>query len=191
MQSYQNTMPMPKIGSGGFINQDEIIKKIGIKTGMVISDLGCGAGYFTVPMARMMQNTGKVYAVDVLSAPLEAVKSQAKLYGLLNVKTVRANVEVVGGTKIPSGESDIVILANILFQCKDHDSLFAEAKRILAPGGKIVVIDWVPNNAALGPKFENCVSEEMAKREAIENGLRVIKELPAGVTHYGFILELV
>jgi SAM-dependent methyltransferase len=127
--------------------------------------------------------------VDVLSAALESVKSHAKLYGLLNVETMRANVEVVGGTKIAEGKSDLVVLANILFQCSDQNSLFTEAKRILAPGGKIVVIDWIPNNAALGPKFENCISEETAKKIAIENGLKVIKEISAGVTHYGFILE--
>lgn len=189
MEKHQNSVVMSKAGSGGFINQDEIIKAIGIKNGMIIVDLGCGAGYFTIPMARMLNNTGKVYAVDVLSAALDSVLSQKKLYGLLNVETIRANVEVLGGTKIPDGKADLVILANILFQCADQDSVFQEAKRILAPEGKIVVIDWVPNNAALGPKFESCISEETAKKVAIKNGLKAIKELPTGSTHYGFIVE--
>lgn len=188
MENQQKAVPMAKSGSGGFINQDEIIKQIGIKTGMVIADLGCGAGYFTIPMARLLGNTGKVYAVDVLSAALESVMSQAKLYGLLNVEVVRANVEVVGSTKVAEGKCDLVVLANILFQCQDQDGLFAEAKRVLAPAGKIVVIDWVPNNAAMGPKFENCISEETAKKIAIKNGLKVVTEIRAGVTHYGFIL---
>lgn len=191
MEKQQNSIPMAKVGSGGFINQDSIIHQLGLKNGMVIADLGCGAGYFTIPTARALNNTGKVYAVDVLSAALESVMSQAKLYGLLNVEVSRANIEVVGSTKIPEKKADLVILANILFQCSDQDSVLMEAKRILAPKGKIVVIDWIPNNAALGPKFENCISEETAKKIAIKNGLKVVQEIKAGVTHYGFVLESV
>ena len=191
MENAQDAIAMTKAGSGGFINQDEIIAQLEIKSGMMIADLGCGAGYFVIPMARLLGNTGQVYAVDVLTAPLESVKSQAKLYGLLNVSIVRANVEVVGGTGIEEGKVDMVVLANILFQCQDQDAVFQETKRILAPGGKVVVIDWVPNNAAMGPKFEHCLSEEEAKRVAIKNGLKVVKGLRAGDTHYGFVLESV
>ena len=191
MQIQQTPASLPPRGSGGFINQDEIISQLGIKERMVIADLGCGSGYFTIPMARLMGNTGKVYAVDVLTAPLEAVQSQTKLYGLVNVETVRANVEVVGGTKIPDGRADLVVLANILFQCPDRKAVLAEAKRLLAPGGRIAIIDWIPNNTPLGPKFENCVPEEEAKKLAIENGLKAVKELTAGEMHYGFVLETV
>jgi ubiquinone/menaquinone biosynthesis C-methylase UbiE len=191
MAETEKAVPMVVPGSKGLIDQNRIISQLGIKNGMIIADLGCGAGYFTIPIARMMGNTGKVYAVDVLTSALESVVSQAKLYGLLNVERIRANVEIVGGTKIEDGKVDMVIMANILFQCDDKDGVFQEAKRILAPGGKIVVIDWVPNNAALGPKYEHCISEETAKTIAIKNGLKVVEKLRAGVTHYGFILQAV
>ncbi|MDD3006858.1 MAG: class I SAM-dependent methyltransferase [Candidatus Pacebacteria bacterium] len=178
-------------GNGGLINQDKIISQLGVKDGMIIADLGCGAGYFTIPIAKMLHDTGQVYAVDVLTAALESVVSQAKLYGLLNVYKKRANVEVIGGTGIDSGKIDLVVMANILFQCQDRDTLFQEAKRILAPGGRIAVIDWIPNNAAMGPKYERCISEETAKKIAIKNGLKVVQGIRAGETHYGFVLELV
>ncbi len=191
MEKAGTSLPIPKVGSGGFINQDEIIRQLGLANGMVIADLGCGAGYFTVPMARMLQNSGKIYAVDVLSSALEAVSSQAKLYGIMNLETVHANVEVADGTRIPNGSCDLVVLANILFQCADRDTVLQEAKRIMRPNGRMVVIDWIPNNAALGPKFENCFSEAEAKKLAITNGLKAVKDIAAGSTHYGFILESV
>ncbi len=191
MAETENVVPMVPAGSKGLINQNRIISQLGVKDGMTIVDFGCGAGYFTIPVARMMNNTGKVYAVDVLTAALESVMSQAKLFGLLNVEKVRANVEVPGGTKLEDGKADMVIMANILFQCEDRDGVFQEAKRVLAPGGRIVVIDWVPNNAALGPKYERCISEDMAKTIALKNGLKVVEKVRAGMTHYGFVLQSV
>jgi len=191
MEESKNAVSAVRAGTGGLINQDRIIAQLGIKNGMIIADLGCGAGYFTIPMAKALHNTGQVYAVDVLAFALESVMSQAKLYGLLNVRVKRANVETVGGTGIEAGKVDMAVMVNILFQCQDRDAVFQEAKRILAPGGRIVVIDWIPNNIALGPKFEHCLSEEMAKRIAIKNGLKVIQIIEAGETHYGFILESV
>lgn len=191
MEQVQNAIPMMKIGSGGFLNQDQIIAQLGIRRGMIIADMGCGAGYFTIPMAKLLDNTGQVYAIDVLTAAIESVTSQAKLYGLLNVFKIRANVEVVGGTGIVEGRVDLALMVNLLFQCQDRDSVFEEAKRILAPGGRIAVIDWIPNSATPGPSFERCISEEEAKRVAMKNGLKVVQSLRTGETHYGFILELV
>ena len=191
MEQVQNAIPMMKIGSGGFLNQDDIIAQLGIRRGMIIADMGCGAGYFTIPMAKLLDNTGQVYAIDVLTAAIESVTSQAKLYGLLNVFKIRANVEVLGGTGIVEGRVDLALMVNLLFQCQDRDSVFEEAKRILAPGGRIAVIDWIPNSATPGPSFERCISEEEAKRVAMKNGLKVVQSLRTGESHYGFILELV
>ncbi len=178
-----------KAGSGGFMNPDEIVKKLDIKSGMTIADFGCGAGYFTIPIARLVRNSGKVYAVDVLSSALEAVTSKAKLYGLMNIESIRANVEVVGGLKLEDKSVDLVILANILFQCTDHNSVLMEAKRILKDTGRIIIIDWVPKKIPLGSKFEHCLSEDYTKKLAIKNSLKFIRGIDISSHHYCMIFK--
>ncbi|MDF1498236.1 MAG: class I SAM-dependent methyltransferase [Patescibacteria group bacterium] len=180
-----------EVGSGGFMNPDAIIKEINIKSGMFVADFGCGAGYFSIPVAKLVTNSGKVYAVDVLSSSLELVSSKAKLYGLLNVETIRGNVEVIGGSKIEDNSVDVVILANILFQCSDYNSLLGESKRILKDNGNIVIIDWIPDKVPIGPRFEHCVSQEDLEKISIKNGLKIIKKLNAGSRHYGMIFSVV
>ena len=182
-------MDINKIGSGGFMNPDKIVEKLNIKSGMIVADFGCGAGYFTVPIAKIIKNSGKVYAIDVLKESLENVLGKAKLYDLLNIETVRSNIEIAGGSKIKSASVDLVILANILFQCNDHDSVLIEAKRILKNDGSIVVVDWIPKKVPLGPKYEHCLSEESVKKLSIKNGLKVVKKIDAGSQHYGMILK--
>ena len=179
-----------KIGSGGFMNPDKIVEELAVRSGMFVADFGCGAGYFTIPIAKIVKNSGKIYAVDVLTEALENVSSKAKLYGLLNIETVRANIETVGGSKIEEASVDLVILANVLFQCNDYDSVLTEAKRILKINGNIVIIDWIPNKIQLGPKFEHCLSEEDMKKLSIKNGLKIVRRIDAGNQHYGMLLKI-
>ena len=178
-----------KIGSGGFMNPDKIVEDLNIRSRMIVADFGCGAGYFTIPIAKTIKNSGKIYAVDVLNEALDNVSSKAKLYDLLNIETVRANIETVGGSKIKSDSVDLVILANILFQCNDYDSVLIEAKRILKKDGSVVIIDWIPKKVPLGPKYEHCLSEENIKKLSIKNGLKVVKKIDAGGQHYGMVLK--
>jgi len=185
-----NSGSISGVGTGGFMDPDKIVKKLEIRSGMIVADFGCGAGYFTIPIARLVKNSGKVYAVDVLSSALEAVSSKAKLYGLLNIEPVRANVEIVGGSKLKDKSVDLVVLANILFQCNDYNSVFSEAKRIARDSGRILIIEWIPKKVPLGPKFEHCLSEDDVKKLSIKNGLKLVKRIEAGGYHYGMVFKL-
>lgn len=191
MEDSSKLETIQKIGSGGFLNPDRIVEVLMIKSGSRVADFGCGAGYFTIPIAKKVSNGGKVYAIDVLSDALEAVKSKARLFGLLNIETVRANVESVGGTKIKDRSLDLVLLANILFQCNDYNSVLSEAKRVLKDSGEIVIIDWIPDSVKMGPKYEHCLSKDEVKKLAIRNGFRFMREVDAGDRHYGMIFSLI
>lgn len=180
----------PDQAQSDFINHDAIVSHFALRRGMTVADFGCGAGYFSIPMSKWLNNTGKVYAVDVLTTALEFIESQAKLFGLVNVETVRANIETLGATKIPDQSVDLVLIANVLFQCSDPDGVLREAKRVLVPHGHIVIIDWVPEKFFLGPKFNKCISEKDSKHLAERNGLKVIRDVPAGILNYGYITEI-
>lgn len=191
MEVNNNLEPILNIGSGGFMNPDTIVDNLNIKSGSVVADFGCGAGYFSIPLAKKVSNGGKVYAIDVLKDPLEAVLSKAKLYGLRNIEIIRANVETAGGTKLNDRSVDVVILANILFQCNDYNSVLSEAKRVLKDSGEIVIIDWIPEKIKMGPKFEHCLTENDVKKLAIRNSFKFAREINAGDRHYGMVFSLI
>jgi ubiquinone/menaquinone biosynthesis C-methylase UbiE len=189
MDVQNNSGIIDRTNSSGFMNPDRIVKEIGIRSGMTVADFGCGAGYFTIPIAKSVKNSGKVYAIDVVNSALESVLSKAKLYGLLNIETIRANVETVGGSKLSDESVDLVLLANILFQCGNYDSVLKESKRVLKDNGRIVIIDWIPKKISLGPKFDRCLSENDVKKLSIKNGLKLIREIDSGRHHYGMIFK--
>jgi ubiquinone/menaquinone biosynthesis C-methylase UbiE len=172
-----------------FINPKSIIDMLEVTTGMFVGDFGCGTGYFTFPLAQKVEQGGRVYALDILKEKLEAIESEAKVWGLSNIITKRANLELVGGSKLDENSLDLVCLVNMLFQNKDKNLIIGEAVRVLKKGGKILVVEWNVNDSLFGPESELRVSKEDVLVLAESNELSVLKEIEISDFHFGLILE--
>jgi ubiquinone/menaquinone biosynthesis C-methylase UbiE len=176
-------------GTGGFMRPDEVLNNIDIKRDMKIADFGCGAGYFTMPLAKRIGEEGMVYAIDVQQSALESVEGRARINSYFNIETIRANLESKNGSRLKDGSVDMVMLANILFQSKFIDAILKEAKRVLQKNGRIVIIEW-SDGAPLGPKLTNRISKEELKQSVKDAGFVLEKEFNAGNSHYGLVFSL-
>lgn len=172
-------------GTGGFLQPQEIVKQLNIKKNTVVADFGCGAGYFTIPMAKIAEE-GKIYALDVLDTALESVRSRIKLEGLFNIETRRCDLENLGGSGLEDNSVDLVLLGNILFQCSKKPDIIKEAKRILKSGGELVIIDWKANQP-MGPPENLIIPSDKVKEIARNQGLKSEREFPVDKYHWGMI----
>ncbi len=177
---------LPK-GTGGFLHPEKVLGQLGVKEGMRIADFGCGHGYFTIPVAKMVGKEGKVFAVDVLSESLEEVSSRAQLESLLNIETLRGNLEVAGGSKVSSDSVDLVLIHNVLFRSQKKSDIIKEAKRVLKSGGQLELTDWLPEKKAIGPQEGWRISAAETKNLVEAEGLTFKQEFDAGEFHYGLI----
>lgn len=169
-----------------FVNPNEVLNKIKLRSDMTAADFGCGSGGWVIPLAKKLEQ-GLVYAIDIQEEPLSALESKLKVEGIQNVKKVLSDIEVENGSKVPALSSDLVLMTNLLFQTEKKKEVFKEADRILKPGGKILVVDWKPETS-LGPD-EGRVSPEEVKKLAEEFKLKLKKEFSAGDYHYGLVFE--
>ena len=168
---------------------EEVLDNIDIEKNMKVADFGCGAGYFAIPLARRVGKGGMIYAVDVMEPALESVRGRAKVFSILNIETLRGNLEKDTGSGIEAGSLDMVLLANILFQSELKNDILKEAKRVLKKTGKIVVIEW-NSDASLGPGAGYRISKENLKDLAKEAEFVLEKEFNAGSSHYGLVFSL-
>ena len=173
--------------AGGFSKPEETIKQLNIKEDMIIADFGCGAGYFTVPLAKAAEE-GKVYALDVLAEALESVRSRAKLEGLFNIETKHCDLEILGGSGLEDNSIDLVLLGNILFQSFQKDDIIKEARRVLKKDGKLIIIDWKPNQS-MGPPEKLIISSDAVKKMVKEQSLGFEKEFPVDNYHWGMAFK--
>lgn len=167
----------------GFLNPKKILEKIKLKPNMIAADFGSGSGGWALPLARKLEE-GRVHAIDILEEPLSALRSKTKLEKILNIQTLKANVEKT--SKLLSESCHLVLMTNLLFEVKDKKRVLEEGKRVLKRRGKILVVDW-KEEASIGPEKDR-VSPEEVKKLAKELSLKVKKEFTAGLYHWGLIL---
>lgn len=172
----------------GFLNPEGLLKDIGIlEPGMKVGDFGCGAGYFSVALAKNIGDEGRVYAVDILESALETVKRRALQAGITNIDYIRANLEDVGSTGIPNGALQLVLLATILFQADKKEHILQESKRVLQKSGFLVIIDWDPQ-APIGPGSYKVPKQDVIAM-AQQTGFILEREFSVDSYHYGLLFK--
>ncbi|HEY4502973.1 MAG TPA: class I SAM-dependent methyltransferase [Candidatus Paceibacterota bacterium] len=166
-----------------FSNPVKNLRIFGLKENDIVADLGAGTGFYSVAAGAMVPQ-GRVYAVEVEKDFLSTIKNKAKEAHLNNVECLWGDVEKIGGTKIGDSIVDAVIASSILFQVEDRERFIEEARRILKPGGRVLLIDWSDTEAV---KIKNLIPKQKAREIFERKGFTYVRDVDAGVHHYGMI----
>lgn len=173
--------------SAHFSSPQENVLQMGLRDGMKVGDLGAGSGHYARAAAAVVGRSGKVYAIDVQEDVLKHLKLNTHEHHSRTIETVWGDIEKPGGTHLRDQSLDALILANALFQIENRYALLAEMKRILRPGGKLLVVDWAGSYGGMGPSPEKVVTERDAEEFFINGGFHKVKSLRAGPHHYGIL----
>lgn len=127
------------------------------------ADLGIGDGQLTMMLAEVAD---RVTAVDISTRMLDQLQLRARAKGLENIDSVESDIEDL---PLPTASHDVVVMSQALHHAQAPQAALAEARRILVPGGRLVVLDllahgedWVRDklqHVHLG--FTEAILEEM------------------------------
>lgn len=173
-----------------FSDPEQNIAQIALSEGDHVADLGAGSGHYSMAAAKVVGGAGKVFVIDIKKDLLDVVRMNAEKSGIKNIEIIWGDIEEVNGTRLRDQSVDAVIVSNVLFQVKDKAGLVTETKRILKPGGKVLVVDWSESFNNLGPHTSQVFSEDEAKNLFTQAGFSIHKEITAGDHHYGFMVTV-
>lgn len=172
-----------------FLNPTQVLESAQLHEGMKVADLGAGSGFFTRAAARIVGESGVVWAVDVHRDMLPRLKNLAHAEDLHNVEVIHGDIEHMGGSNLPAEQFDFCILSNVLFATEHKKMAAAEIKRLLKNGGRALVIDWSASFGGLGPHKDHVITARAARQMFEEAGLAWVSDISAGTYHWGFIVR--
>lgn len=109
-----------------------------IEDGQTVLDLGCGPGTFTIAMAKLAGETGKVIAVDVQDEMLQTVREKAAREGLESrIITHKSSPDRVG----ISDKVDFALAFYMVHEVPDVESFLKEIASLLKPKGKLLIVE--------------------------------------------------
>jgi ubiquinone/menaquinone biosynthesis C-methylase UbiE len=124
-----------------------MLQQIGIRSGQTVLDFGCGLGMYTIPVATIVGEQGRVYALDKDKEALDQLMQKAESAGLKNIR----RMETSGKLRIHLADEsvDVVLLFDVFHsfyfpQADDRKKLLAEIYRIMKPSAFLSISVW-PN----------------------------------------------
>jgi arsenate reductase (thioredoxin) len=141
--------------------------------GEVVLDLGSGGGIDVLLSARRVGPAGKAYGLDMTEEMLELARANQAKAGADNVEFLRGHMEDI---PLPDSSVDVVLSNCVIALAVDKGAVFAEAHRVLRPGGRLAIADVVaegvrPAQPADAATWVDCVSGALSEgeyREALD-----------------------
>ena len=154
---------------------DRVMSDLGMKPGTRVADIGCGEGYFTLQLARAVGPQGLVFAVDVNTRALAALKKQADQQLLTNVTVV---VSESTDTRLPVESVDVLLVSDVLHEVPEAQRLplIQSAVRALRPGGFLYLIDYRKSRDVKFDPYEKLIPRDDLVKFCEEAGLRLDAE---------------
>ncbi|WP_373895225.1 class I SAM-dependent methyltransferase [Virgibacillus natechei] len=147
------------------LQPEKIIEHLHVSEYDTVADLGAGPGLFTLALAKL---TGSdVYAVDIEPEMLERLKRNAEAEDIKNIKTIESDLENIN---LADHSVTRVLNTFVIHEVTDINQAIDEMKRILKPGGYLLLVDWEAVETESGPPLEIRIPSKEMETLLKENG---------------------
>jgi SAM-dependent methyltransferase len=154
---------------------DRVLERLNLKSGSVVADVGCGAGYFSLKLAPIVGEKGGVFAEDIITEPLVFLWLRARLHGLTNVHVIHGTAQ---DPHLSVAQVDAVLVANSYHEFAHPRPVLDQIFKALRPAGRLVMIDRGPlPGEDESREFETQHHERAlsaAETELLETGFKLI-----------------
>jgi predicted methyltransferase len=141
----------------------QLVRLLGIKSGMTVADIGAGSGYYVVRLSPIVGPRGRIIAEDVVPKYLQGLQSRVRDLGLQNV--------IIGlgephDPRLPADSLDIAILVHMYHEIAQPYGLLYNLVPALKPGARVGIVD------AYGPTSEHGTPPNLLRCELAAVGYR-------------------
>jgi len=153
---------------------DLLVPALKLKPGDAVADIGCGSGFYTRRLAKVVGTNGVVFGVDIQPEMLELLTNKLAAEHIFNVRPVLGTVT---DPKLPSASVDLILMVDVYHEF-DHPYEMIEAMcRALKPNGRIVFVEFRKEDPKVPIKELHKMSEAQVRREMAGHPLEWVETI--------------
>ncbi len=153
---------------------EAMLDALKITPGATVADVGAGAGYHSVRLARRVGPSGTVLATDLQPEMIAMLKQNVQAAGLTNVKSLLCSSQ---NTMLPDGKVDLILMVDVYHECKNPEMTLQALRKALRPGGRLVLVEFRGEDPDVPIKPEHKMTLKQVRREVEPQGFGFVTSL--------------
>lgn len=150
-----------------------MLANLGVKPGMTVCDMGCGNGFHTLQIAKLLGRSGQVFGVDVQPTMLKLLRERMEGQGIENVVPILGSFH---NPRLPQKSVDLILMVDVYHEFSHPVQMLAAMKKSLKPDGVIVLVEFRTEDEDVPIKPLHKMSKKQIHKEMNANGLKLVKE---------------
>ena len=152
---------------------ERMLANLGVKEGMTICDMGCGNGFYTLQLATMVGEKGRVLAVDVQPEMLKLLRDRMEKQGIENITPILGSFH---NPRLPADEVDIMFCVDVYHEFSHPEQMLQAMRESLKPDGVVVLLEFRAEDPDVPIKRLHKMSKKQIMKEFPPNGFKLVKE---------------
>ena len=150
-----------------------MLQALGVKPGQTVCDMGCGNGFYTLQLARLVGPRGRVYAVDIQPEMLQMLARNAAEARLANIRPVLGTPI---DPRLPAGAIDMMLCVDVYHEFSHPEAMLGKIKESLAPDGQLVLVEFRGEDPAVPIKPLHKMTKAQVRAELEPAGFEMVRE---------------
>lgn len=146
---------------------------LGVRAGMTICDMGCGNGYYSLKLAKLVTPSGRVLAVDVQPQMLYMLRQRAEQAGVENITPILGSIH---NPQLPTGSCDLILMVDVYHELSHPRRMLAAMRKALKPNGEIVLVEYREEDPKVPIKPLHKMSKKQILKEMSANGFKLSRQ---------------
>jgi ubiquinone/menaquinone biosynthesis C-methylase UbiE len=146
---------------------EAMLNALDIPRGATVADVGAGAGYHSIRLARRVGNKGTVLATDIQPEMIRMLQENARNAGVGNIKSIRATQS---DPKLPESKVDLILMVDVYHECSDPETILQGLLKALKPRGRLVLVEFRAEDPDVPIRPEHKMTLDQVRREVEPQG---------------------
>ena len=150
---------------------DDVVRSLALRPGAWVADLGAGTGYFSRRLSAAVGPDGVVLAVETEPNLVAHLRTRAEAEQTPNVIPILASTS---NPRLPPASCDVVLIVDTYHHLDDRLTYLPGLRRVLRPGGRVVIVDWQKRELPVGPEMAHKLDRAVVVDEMTRSGFRLV-----------------